>query len=51
MLTAEGSANAREQIVIGIGERVAGAGHDRVDAAGTHPHAEQLLTELDHIAA
>ena len=40
-----------QQVGVGLGERVAGAGEDRVDRARADPRAEQLLAQLDHVAA
>jgi hypothetical protein len=46
-----GATDPVEQIRVGQLERVAGALQDRLDAAGADPCAEELLAELDDIAA
>ena len=43
-------AHTLKEVFVGVGERVAGALQDRLDAARADPSAEQLLAELDDIA-
>ena len=40
-----------QQILVGVLERVAGTGDDRVDGARADPRSEQLLAQLDNISA
>ena len=46
-----GAAHPAEQLLVGLLERVTGAVEDRVDRADRDPGAEQLLAELDEVAA
>lgn len=44
-------ADLLEQVGVGLGERVTRALKDRLDAAAADPRGEQLLAQLDRVAA